>query len=296
MHVIAAVRTRVSARSRFCVLALAATLAHGCGNTAGKAVSMQFRLDSSVLACAGGARLGQLGFYVSGLRLVDARGAAVPVELQAGPTQSQADGIALVTWTDDCPQAPDADAEAGETANAVVTGRVASASYQAVEFELGVPFELNHANPLTAPPPLNTASMFWAWQTGYKFLRLDIGTDWSFHLGSTGCVSESAVRPPESCRQPNRATIRLPAAAAFDGVVAIDLDGLLAGLDIAVADNCVEAYAERQACRRLLTNLGIDADTGLCTDHCRHQTFFRYEPGTRRAATLTSRAQHRVHR
>ena len=108
------------------------------------------------------------------------------------------------------------------------------AHYQALEFDLGVPFERNHANPLTAPPPLNAASMFWTWQTGYKFLRLDLGTDWSFHLGSTGCVSESAVRPPEACRQPNRATIRLPAAAAFDGVVAVDLDGLLAGIDIAV--------------------------------------------------------------
>ena len=212
---------------------------------------------------------------------MNAQGAAVPVRLDASPTQSQAGGVALVTWAGACAQRPEADSHADAMADPIVTGRVASAHYEAVEFELGVPFERNHANPLTAPPPLNVASMFWTWQTGYKFLRLDVGTEWSFHLGSTGCVSESAVRPAEACRQPNRATIRLPAGAAFDGVVVVDLDRLLAGLDIAVAENCVEAYGEREQCRRLLTTLGLDAGTGLCTDDCRHQTLFRYEPGIR---------------
>lgn len=277
MHVIAAIRAHLSRRLRLCVLALAATLAHGCGDAATESVRLQFRLDSSLLACGGGAASGQLGFFVSDLRLVNAQG-AVPVRLDATTTQSQADGVALVAWPGVCVQPPEAHSEADTMADPVIAGRAASAQYEAVEFELGVPFERNHANPLTATPPLNVASMFWTWQTGYKFLRLDVGTDWSFHLGSTGCVSESAVRPADTCQQPNRATIRLPAAAAFDGVIAVDLDQLLAGLDIAVAENCVEAYGKIGECRRLLTTLGLDADTGLCTDDCRHQTFFRHEP------------------
>ena len=284
MHAVDAVRAQRSDRSRLGVLLLAATLAHGCSEPATEPLRIQFHLDSSLLACGTGQVWGQLGFYVSSLRLLDAQGASIPVRLDANPTQSQPDGVALVAWTGDCLQYGDADADADSekpgTGNPVVTGRAASATYQAFEFELGVPFESNHANPLAAPPPLNVASMFWTWQTGYKFLRLDIATDWSFHLGSTGCVSESAVRPPESCDRPNRATIRLPAAAAFDGVVVVDLDGLLAGLDIAAAENCVEAYGTRKECRQLLTRLGIDADTGQCTDNCARQTLFRYESGT----------------
>ena len=182
----------------------------------------------------------------------------------------------MVGWAGSCEQAPGADA--ASMANPAVTGRVASAIYQAVEFELGVPFEHNHANPLTAPPPLNVSSMFWTWQTGYKFLRLDLGNDWSFHLGSTGCVSASAVRPPQACNRPNLATVRLPAAAAFQGVVVVDLDSLIAGLDVAAAENCVEAYGKREECRRLLAGLGIDAETGRCVSECGHQTLFRYEP------------------
>ena len=251
-------------------------MAHGCGESATEPVRLEFRLESSLPLCAAGTASGQLRFYVSDLRLIDAHGAASAVQLDATPAQSQADGVALVTWMGNCGQAPGAQADA--MANPAVTGRVASAAYQAVEFELGAPFELNHANPLTAPPPLNVASMFWTWQTGYKFLRLDVGTDWSFHLGSTGCLSESAVRPPKACGRPNRATIRLPAAAAFKGVAVVDLDNLLAGLDLAATENCVDAYREREECRRLLNKLGIDAESGRCIGECGRQSLFRYEP------------------
>ena len=277
MHAIAVVRAIFSGRSRPCVLLLATALAHGCTESATEPVRLEFRLDSSPLACAAGSASGQLGFYVSGLRLVDAHGAAAEVLLDATPTQSQADGVALVTWMEICGQ--DSGPKADSTINPVVTGRVASAPYRTVAFELGVPFEHNHANPLTAPPPLNVPSMFWTWQTGYKFLRLDVGTDWSFHLGSTGCLSESAVRPPEACGRPNRATIRLPAAAAFHGVAVVDLDELLAGLDPAVTENCVDAYGEREDCAHLLKKLGIDAESGRCVSDCGHQSLFRYEAG-----------------
>ena len=291
MSAIATVRTHLPGRSRLCILLLAATAFQGCGDTVTERVRLEFSLKSSLLACGGGSASGQLGFYVSRLRAIDEYGAATPVRLNVTPTQSEVDGIALVSWSGNCaaPSKADADvdanpdrdakpdAEASAPTSRFVTGRVASARYEAIEFELGVPFEHNHANPLTAPAPLNVPSMFWTWQSGYKFLRLDIGSDWSFHLGSTGCVSESAVRPPRVCEQPNLATIRLPAAAAFAGVVAVDLDTLLADVDIAAADNCVDAYGNLEICRRLLTRLGIDVDTGRCSDDCGRQALFRYD-------------------
>lgn len=203
-----------------------------------------------------------LRFYISDLAMIDGQGHAVRVRLDMNAWQN--DGTAMV-------------ALGSRTENPVVSGKVANGHYVAIEFLLGVPFERNHGNPLAAAPPLNVPSMFWTWQSGYKFVRLDIGTDWSFHLGSTGCVSASAVRPPgEPCREPNAARIRLASDAPEAGTIAIDLDALLAHIDTAVEDNCMAAFAEREACRRLLANLGMDPDTGLCVDGCGAQALFRF--------------------
>lgn len=81
-------------------------------------------------------------------------------------------------------------------------------------FEVGVPFVINHQNPLHAKAPLNRSDMFWSWQLGYKFLRLDLVSDdgqrWAMHLGSVGCDSSSAVRSPvAACAQPNRSKVQL---------------------------------------------------------------------------------------
>lgn len=206
----------------------------------------------------------RLSFYVSDLAMIQGQGRVVPVRLDANAWQN--DGTAMV-------------ALGGKTENAVVFGKVASGHYEAIEFLLGVPFERNHGNPLAAAPPLNVPAMFWTWQSGYKFVRLAIGNDWSFHLGSTGCVSASAVRPPdEPCREPNAARIRLASDAPEAGTIAVDLDALLAHIDTTVDDNCMVAYAESEACRSLLANLGLDPATGRCLDDCSAQTVFRFAP------------------
>ncbi len=203
-----------------------------------------------------------ISFFVSNMVLVSGD-SEVPVRFDsAGPWQDGA--TALVSFT----------GPGGRT----VTGRAAEGEYDAVVFRLGVPFEHNHGNPLAAAAPLNVPSMFWTWQSGYKFLRVDLGNEWSFHLGSTGCLSASAVRPPaNACRQPNLARIRLPVEAAYGGIVLVDLDALHGDVEIAMAGNCMEAFAERPGCRRLLARLGLDADTGVCTEGCSGQSVFRLE-------------------
>src|SRR5690606_39726454 len=66
-------------------------------------------------------------------------------------------------------------------------------------------FALNHLDASTAPSPLNFTAMFWSWQSGYKFLRVDTADDtFRVHLGSTGCSSPGPSRPPTSCSAPNR--------------------------------------------------------------------------------------------
>lgn len=205
-----------------------------------------------------------LRFYVSDLSMIDAEGHVAPVRLDPTPWQ---DGVTAMV------------ALGGRTENAVVAGQVEPGHHVAVEFLLGVPFEDNHGNPLAAASPLNVPSMFWTWQSGYKFIRLDIANAWSFHLGSTGCFSASAVRPPtEPCREPNAARVRLAGEAPEQGTIVVDLDALLANVDTTTEENCMESYADRDACRGLLANLGMDPDTGRCLDGCRSQSVFRFAP------------------
>ena len=203
-------------------------------------------------------------FYVSGLTMIDAQGHAVPVTLGANPWQNEVATLVAL---------------GGRTENPTVSGRVPGGDYKAVRFLLGIPFDRNHGNPLAVSAPLNVPSMFWTWQSGYKFVRIDIANDFSFHLGSTGCVSASAVRPPaEPCRQPNAARIRLASDTPATGTIVLDLDALVAHIDTGAAANCMEAYADRDACRGLLANLGLDPDTGLCVEGCESQAVFGFAP------------------
>mgnify|MGYP003863937477 CR=1 FL=1 len=126
-------------------------------------------------------------------------------------------------------------------------------------FELGVPFVLNHQNPLTAGIPLQQLDMHWAWQSGYKFFRLDLNGqqhDWSLHLGSSGCSSASVMRAPtKPCVAPNRAQIQLP----YQGQSTLTLDlAALFGDFIPAADNSCMADPASLSCQQLLPALGIE--------------------------------------
>jgi uncharacterized repeat protein (TIGR04052 family) len=127
-----------------------------------------------------------------------------------------------------------------------------------LEFELGVPFLLNHQNPLTAGIPLQQLDMHWAWQSGYKFFRLDLNGpqhDWSLHLGSSGCSSASVMRAPKTpCLAPNRVRVQLP----YQGQSTLTLDlAQLLGDFIPTADNNCMADPASLSCQQLLPALGI---------------------------------------
>ncbi len=153
--------------------------------TGGKALEIHFGL-------AGSATVHNLQFYVHDVELLDERGVGHPFRLVARePWQSEQ--VALL----------DLAGGAGTPRNEVVRGTSDDAGkYTGIRFTVGVPFDLNHANPLTAAAPLDRGPLFWTWQSGYKFLRADFDAS-SFHLGSTGCSSASALRPPaQACSCP----------------------------------------------------------------------------------------------
>jgi uncharacterized repeat protein (TIGR04052 family) len=124
-------------------------------------------------------------------------------------------------------------------------------------FELGVPFALNHLNPLSQPSPLNLPAMFWSWRAGYKFLRLDLfnpNESWVFHLGSTGCVADSVMRSPKmACAEPNRLQFSLKPQDKGTKL-RVHLDRLLAGVSLEARQSCL-LQPEQQSCQILLNNL-----------------------------------------
>lgn len=228
--------------------------------------------------------LQDLRMFVSGIELIDAQGEAVPLQLDvAAPWQLEQ--VALLDFEDG--SGPCQEAGTLER-NAFVYGRVPERDYVGLRFELGVPAALNHHDASLAEAPLNLASMFWTWQGGYKFLRVDLlrtaplPGGWLWHLGSTGCGSAGPETPPDGpCARANRAQIEFESFDANNQRVIFDLAEVLDGLSLAAdqggAPGCMSAPDDPE-CGPLLDSLGLDLDTGTCAEGCAGQRAFRLGP------------------
>jgi uncharacterized repeat protein (TIGR04052 family) len=129
-----------------------------------------------------------------------------------------------------------------------------------IRFTLGIPFSLNHLNPLTQSSPLNVSSMFWGWLGGHKFMRVELTSgnkDWLFHLGSTGCKALSPIRAPENeCLQPNRVVISLPFTKKTTDIE-LDLSVLFRDLELTRNNSC-QSSPDNENCKVLFENIGLD--------------------------------------
>ncbi|WP_286233369.1 MbnP family copper-binding protein [Thalassotalea sediminis] len=121
---------------------------------------------------------------------------------------------------------------------------------------VGVPFALNHQNPMTQKSPLNVPNMFWVWQTGHKFMRFEMQSqteNWLFHLGSTGCSSASALRAPDSkCLHPN--TVTMPLGNVKQGIVTLDIGPWFTKVIFGEPSNCKSAR-DNIACQLIFANI-----------------------------------------
>ena len=143
---------------------------------------------------------------------------------------------------------------------------------EGLRFTVGVPADVNHADPTLAAPPLNRSDMFWVWQQGYKFLSLESAPLGVFHLGSTGCSGPAPVRPPDApCARPNRLTVTLDSFDAESDFVGIRAAALLSGLG--GPQRCTGNYAATPGCLVLLSSLDLDPDTGQCGLDCGTRLF-----------------------
>jgi uncharacterized repeat protein (TIGR04052 family) len=203
------------------------------------------------IADADAASIRSLQFYVRSIELIDEHGKPAPFRFAAAaPWQNER--VALIDLAGD----------SATPRHASIQGTVpgGARTYSGIRLTVGVPFELNHANPLTAAPPLDRGEMFWSWQSGHKFLRADLAVadhEWAFHVGSTGCSSASALRPPaQPCTEPNEMRIELP-GDPLRGVVRLRLQPLVAAAQSANYVVCTGDYQVDPACKDAYAATGL---------------------------------------
>lgn len=222
--------------------------------------------------------------YVHDVRLLTKDGAEVPLTLTQDDTW-QYKNLALLDFenrTGSCSNGTT------ETNDAVVGTLPAGTgtSFTGVAFKVGVPADINHENVATQPSPLNLSSMFWDWQGGYKFMRIDFlagsGGDAGvpsatlLHLGSTACSGQgNAV----TCAKLNTPEVKLVGNFVPGSTrVVIDYAKLVQGIDLANdqggAKGCM-AGASDPECASIFQALGLDIATGGASST--PQTAFRLE-------------------
>lgn len=180
-------------------------------------------------------RINDLRFYIHDVALLTKDGRAVLVK--PGPSGLwQRDGIALIDLIDR--NIPCSDTT--PSPNSAISFVWPQGHFTGLRFTVGLPMAANHGDPTIAQPPLNMTSMFWTWQSGYRFFTLDITMipkpgdkarphGFPVHIGSTGCESASAVEAPKgACTAPNLVRVTLPEFDPAHQTVKLDISRLLA--------------------------------------------------------------------
>lgn len=231
-----------------------------------KEIPIQFNLNAhdesvsckSVINAENGEwKLDQLQFFISEIRLRDNTGKWHTTSLASESesednSKSRSSDVALIGVV--C-------ADSG-TWQVNLETRISKEDIRGIAFTLGVPFDLNHQNPMSLPAPLNQPDMFWTWQTGHKFLRLEMHSEnkeFVYHLGSTGCVSSSPVRSPKTeCKNPNRVVVTLDDFRPSK-TISLDLSKLLKGSELELEISC-QSSPDNSQCMPLFKQTGIGSE------------------------------------
>lgn len=215
--------------------------------------------------------------YLRDVTLVRANGERHTLELEQDGTW-QRDGIALLDFEDGTGAC---DTGSPEERRQVVGTAPAHEDYTGLEFKVGLPPDMNHLDGATAPAPLNAPGMWWSWQGGYKFIKLDVRSPgnetYFFHLGASGC--SGSVAEGFTCTADNQATVLLEGFDPEGSHVVLDVAGLYSEVDVdRVPDGttdalpgCMSAAADPE-CPGFFRHLGLAVDG---TPRALPDTFFR---------------------
>jgi uncharacterized repeat protein (TIGR04052 family) len=259
------------------------------GAAAAAPVTLRFegRVGAEVFSCgstfarvgasAAEVRISDFRLYIHDLRLHRTDGESVPVTLdQDGKWQLQ--DLVLLDFEDKSGSCANGTTET----NAEIHGTAPPGQYDGLSFKLGVPFALNHGDAATAPSPLNLSGLFWNWNGGYKFLRVDSapaagGGAFNLHVGSTGCMADGSGAVT-SCDRPNVAEIALTGFDPLSKKVLVDYAAVVSGSDVTTdaggAPGCMSGATDPE-CAPIFERLGIELADG--STHPEMQTLFRVE-------------------
>jgi uncharacterized repeat protein (TIGR04052 family) len=232
--------------------------------------------------------------YVSNVRLVQADGTEVKTSF-VPDGRFQSGTVALLDFED---RTGSCNNGTVETNNTLIL-RDDPARATAILFDIGVPFEENHADAAKAATPLNLSTLFWNWNGGYKFMRIDMryaatadpaarpvpgGADaggggdagdgdaaatsnqaaYLLHLGSTGCVA-AANGTVTGCARPNRPAIRVPVRDFVTAPIVLDYAELVKSNDLlaepAESAGCMSGATD-PACAGVFKSLGLNIASG----------------------------------
>lgn len=250
------------------------------GEFAGKPFACTGKVDS-IGATKAAVTPTDFRLYVSNVALIKADGTTVPVILdQDGKWQHKS--VALLDFETGAGNCMNGTSETRD----VVTGTVPAGQYKGLKLTVGVPFELNHNDPTLAPSPLNLTSMFWTWQGGYKFIKIDMMTGnapvmpaksdghaapkpgeqpaaggFSIHLGSTMCQAPSRTSAPSACANSNRIDLSFDGFDLTKNVVVFDPAALLTGVDVEkntpeTSPGCM-SFPKDPECNTVMPKLGL---------------------------------------
>jgi uncharacterized repeat protein (TIGR04052 family) len=237
------------------------------------AVAVRFRAVVGARPFACGQRYDSIGtapstfapsdfrLFVHDVQLIARDGRRVPLALDADGRWQDGE-IAMLDFEDGSGPCSNGTRETRD----VITGSAPAGDYVGVSFTIGVPFARNHGDLTAQAPPLSVTRMFWSWNSGHKFIRLDgrtaTGRNWVLHLGSTGCTPSDAVnRPPTSCTERNTVPVEF---AAFDlardtivaDVAALYRDSNLEANQPQTAAGCMSGPTDRD-CAPIFRVLGL---------------------------------------
>ena len=252
--------------------ALLAMLLAGCGSPPVRSVSVSFEgvVGGAPFVCGGTyagvgtssttLTAGDLRFFVHEVALVTSEGRTVPITLDQDGIWQNGD-VALLDFEDG-----DGCENGNAPMNLSVRGTVPEdgATYTGVSFRIGVPAERNHLDGATQPSPLNLSSLYWGWNDGYKFLRIEGRTTgqpagFLFHVGATACTGD-ATTGARVCANGNRPEIALSSFDADRDAVILDLADLFSTSDLDAdgggAPGCMADVADPE-CGNMLPAIGI---------------------------------------
>lgn len=195
----------------------------------------------------------------------------IDVTLSDGSTQAlsvledgiwQHDGVTLLDFGHGC------DGTSDNPVNTKIEGSLQltqSQSIRQVCFDVGVPFNINHENNTLQASPLNVSGMYWAWQSGHKFFRLDGSTHaggFNVHLGSTGCDTTNKTEAPTAeCINPNRPRVCLDIDPSTQTIL-VDAKALLQDSNVSLntpktAPGCMSGNNDPE-CQNIIPKFGLD--------------------------------------